>query len=145
MRHSVVAADPGRPMKEDDPMHSAMSGFSSSSEHPSAVEMQRLRRRFSAPDNEAPVAVPTSTVLGRSPHAAVVLTCALAYSTGTEFGVAVRIRTRPDRRRKPLHQLFGGIGNDEIDANRAFLLGVHSADGQRAITYGTHGIPSSPG
>jgi hypothetical protein len=53
-----------------------MGGFSSSSEQPSPEEMQRMGRRFSAPDNEAPVAVPVSVVLGRGPDAAVLLTSA---------------------------------------------------------------------
>ena len=46
-------------------------------------------RRFSAPDNEAPAAVPTSTVLRRGPDAAVLLTSELAYSTGTEFMLSI--------------------------------------------------------
>ena len=101
-----------------------------------------MRRRFSAPDNEAPVAVPTSTVLGRGPDAAVLLTSALAYSTGTEFALSIRVRRRARRRSVPLHQLITGFGPDEIDANRAFLLGVQHADGRRTMTSGRHGAPT---
>lgn len=101
-----------------------------------------MRRRFSAPDNEAPVAVPTSTVLGRGPDAAVLLTSALAYSTGTEFMLSIRVRRQAGRSAKPLHQLMHRFGFDEVDANQAFLLGVQYADGRRTMTSGRNGMPT---
>lgn len=101
-----------------------------------------MRRRFSAPDNEAPVAVPTSTVLARSADAAVMLTSTLAYSTGTEFHLSIRVRPRPDRRPKPLFQLMHRADFDETDPNQAFLLGVQFADGRRAMTSGRRGMPA---
>ena len=118
-----------------------MGGLSSSSEEPSAEEMLRIRRRISAPDNEAPVAVAVSTVLARSPDAAVLLTSAVAYSTGTEFQLSIRTRPNGDRRTTPLFQLLHGHGLEEADPNQAFLLGVQFADGRRAMTGSRHGMP----
>lgn len=110
----------------------------------------RRRRRCSGcdagsphPTTKRPVAVPTSTVLGRGPDAAVLLTSALAYSTGTEFMLSIRVRPRARRRTTPLHQLMHEIGFDEVDANQAFLLGVQFADGRRAMTSGRNGMPAS--
>ncbi len=104
-------------------MHSSVGGSGSSSEQPSPEDMQRMRTLFSASENEAPVAVLTNAVLGRGPDAAVLLTSAVAYSTGTEFAVSLRVRPTTRRRSMPLHQLINGFGSDEIDARRAFLLG----------------------
>lgn len=102
-----------------------------------------MRRRSSAPDNEAPVAVPTSTVLGRGPNAAVLLTSALAYSTGTEFALSIRVRPRTRARNLHLHQLIAGFGPDEFDANRRFLLGVQYADGRRTVAADMPGAHTS--
>ncbi len=101
-----------------------------------------MMRRLSAPENEAPVTVPANMVLARGPHAAVLLTFVLAYSTGTELGVSIRVWPRTGRRTKPLHQLIAGMGPDEPDVNREFLLGVQYADGRRTMTSGWRRMPT---
>ncbi|MCZ2827226.1 hypothetical protein O2W14_00070 [Modestobacter sp. VKM Ac-2986] len=84
-------------------------------------------RRHSAPENEAPVAVPVSAVLARSDTAAVTLTGVQVFTTGLTFTLGVRCRPEA---------LGSGDISDLLWGHRGpgpqVLVGVELADGRRA-------------
>lgn len=87
------------------------------------------------PENEVPVGVAVSAVLGRSEQVAVALFGAYAYRSGVSLDIAVRFRTDPSPRRGTrVFELISArhrpASQDEL-AER-LLLGVEFSDGRSA-------------
>jgi hypothetical protein len=74
-------------------MWHASSASSSESDGEDAGRRAAVRRRH-RPDNEIPASVPLDVLLGRTDDVAVALTGARAFTSGLEFRIAVRSRTR---------------------------------------------------
>ncbi len=103
-------------------------------------------RHVQPPDNEVPVALGWSVVLGRSDDVAVALIGARVYSTGVRLGIDVRARHGSRDQHRELHSAVTG----RHGAGPALLLGVAFADGRTATTVGrragTDGAPTlTPG
>ncbi len=87
--------------------------------------------RYSAPENELPVALAVNLVLTRTDDVAVALTRMQVYSTGLTFDLVVRLRPSASTARDGrLNELLWRHG----PASSGFLLGVGFADGRRAST-----------
>jgi hypothetical protein len=90
-------------------------------------------RRFGPPDNELPVTVSWTTVLGRTEDLAIALLAAKVYSSGINFELAIRRNGRgADARAERTAELIDGFG----PATDRLLLGVEYADGRTATTFG---------
>jgi hypothetical protein len=99
--------------------------------------MHYSSRRWKAPDNEVPVGVPGTVVLGRSDDAAVFLTGIQAYSTGIVFEVGVRLRRTPRGPwRHRVWAMLNGTGDDDPESTGQLLLGVEYADGRAVANVG---------
>ena len=86
-------------------------------------------RRTGPPDNEVPVALPSTVLLARTDGAAVALVGLQVYSTGVAVSLAVRVRvplTPPDA-------LFALVFGHE---RSGLMLGVGFADGRRVASGG---------
>lgn len=102
---------------------------------PTAEQLDAWRRRWAPPENEVPVPVPVSAVLGRTEDVAVALVGGAAYTTGLRFQVAVRLRAEPPGEHTHWMHLLDG-GGDQL------LLGVEYADGRIATNLPS---PTPPG
>lgn len=86
-------------------------------------------RRTTPPDNEVPVVVATSVVLGRTGAVAVALIGLQAYSNGVAFTIAAR--QEPSAARSlPVFVDSGGMSRDDVDER--LLLGIELSDGRTA-------------
>lgn len=84
------------------------------------------------PDNELGVAVPVRVVLARTADVAVAVADVVAYSTGIELGLAVRLRT-VDELDDPYGMRYARPRAGRADLAGEFLrFGVELADGSRA-------------
>src|SRR3954451_3979970 len=102
----------------------------------SDARFEAWTRRVSAPENEAPAALPFSAVLGRTDETAVFVSGFRVYTTGFAFTLSVRLRSEP-RQGEHFHELlFGGYGVAEPAGNldERLLLGVEYADGRTATS-----------
>lgn len=92
--------------------------------------------RLSEPDNELPVPLAVSAVLGEADGVVVYLSGLRVYSNGVAF--TLESRTSPDRAGDEPSSLYvGGFGPGWVADNP--LLGVEYADGRRGFYLGTHG------
>lgn len=108
---------------------------------PSPEGLERWYRSRQQPENEVPVAVPFTAVLGRTEALAVVLTSVHACSTGFGFQVCLRLRRSP----APGDDVYGQF-TSSAGAGGQFLLGVEFADGRRGSVLGGPGDwPPQPG
>ena len=82
------------------------------------------RSRMNPPDNEIPVALAWTAVVGRSTDVAVAVVGARAYSNGVVLTLSMRTRTRPD----DPNGLFGTVFMEPGAAS--LLLNVEFADGR---------------
>lgn len=88
------------------------------------------------PENEVPIGVPISAVLGRTGDVAVALMGAQAYSSGVTLQVAVRLRREPaGPLRSSMHDLIDGRGGAD-DVDQRLLLGLEYSDGRIATNLG---------
>jgi len=117
------------------------SSASSSESDGEDVGWRAAMRRMHRPDNEIPASVPFDVLLGRTDDVAVALTGALAFTTGLEFRIAVRSRTR---------QQPGGLIHDIAGHHQpgpaqrgGLLLGFEFADGATVTNFGAW--PGPPG
>ncbi len=109
-------------------MHS-FSSTQSGAEPPSAEAMQAWARRSSPPENEIPVGLTYSTVLGRTDEVAIGLTGFQLYSNGLAFTMVIRLRRTYRHGTHPIHDL---IGRTTAPDSEPFLFGVQYADGRTA-------------
>jgi hypothetical protein len=86
--------------------------------------------RSNPPENEIPVVLPWSVVLGRGEDVVAALIGVRVYTTGVELDVVAR--TRGDRSRAMNHPGRGGLPGEPGQP----LLGVEFADGQLAVASG---------
>jgi hypothetical protein len=99
--------------------------------------MEQWYRLTSPPENEFPVGVGLTVLLGQTNDAAVGITQIEAFSTGFKFSLAVRLRqARPELVRGGLFMLISahvrpGI---EIPLENRLLLGLEYSNGHRAST-----------
>ncbi|MFI7588562.1 hypothetical protein ACIB24_15945 [Spongisporangium articulatum] len=99
----------------------------------------RERPTWSAPENEVPVPVDVSAVIGRADDLAIFVGGFRVYSNGVEFTVSLRRRRTPTRRHDVM-DLFMGHYGELTDPEDQFLLGFEFADGTR-VTSGGFGRP----
>ncbi|RIV40054.1 hypothetical protein [Micromonospora radicis] len=108
-------------------------------ESPERVGQRNLRT--SPPDNEFPAGVVGTVLLGRTGDVAVGISNLLAYSTGFQFTLTVRLRrTGPDLVGGRLFALVSSHGHPGVDipVDDRLLLGLEYADSRRAANlYGT--------
>ncbi len=89
-------------------------------------------RRWIAPENELPVAVPVNVVLARTDDVAVALTRVQVYTSGVSFELVVRVRPSVvESLGRSLNELFWQHGPG---SGQRFLLGIEFSDGRRAAT-----------
>ena len=107
-----------------------------SGESPTPEQIERWRRRMSVPENEFPVGVGVTALLGRTGDAAVGITMVEAYPHGFRFNLAVRLRRARPGVRGGLFTLIGGHARHggEVPLEDRLLLGIEYADGRRAST-----------
>jgi len=96
---------------------------------------EQWARRSGPPDNEVPVVVPVTAVLGRGDGVAVVLAGMAAASTG--FALTVGVRLRQPSEGDELYRQMTGSG--PVEAN--LLLGLEDAEGRRVSTVQHDGWP----
>lgn len=96
-----------------------------------ADEYASWGRRSEPPDNEVPVVVPVTAVLGRGEGIAVVLAGVTAASTG--FGLRLGVRLRQPSDEDGLYGQFSGSAAPE----QQLLVGLEDAAGRRASTFDT--------
>jgi hypothetical protein len=83
------------------------------------------------PDNELGVAVPMRVVLARTREVAVAVADVVAYSTGIELGLAVRLRAL-DELADPYGMHYGRMRMGRAELNDAMLrFGAEFSDGRR--------------
>lgn len=85
------------------------------------------RSRMNPPDNEIPVALAWTAVVGRSTDMVIAVVGARAYSNGVVLDIAARTRTRPDDPNGLFGTVFDEPGPDSL------LLGVEFADGRTTV------------
>jgi hypothetical protein len=83
------------------------------------------------PDDELGVAVPIREILASDPGIVIALVDCIAYSTGFEFGIALRSRTDIE----PSQMGFGPPSRTTF-SDMAFQVGIRFADGGTAVTNG---------
>ena len=99
---------------------------------PSAAQLQAMQL-MNPPDNEVPVVLPVTAVLGRTAEVAVAVVGLRVFSTGIQLDLMVRVRTEPGGAlRYRLHELVGGFVPAEDTAGQRLLLGLEYADGRTA-------------
>ncbi len=106
-------------------------------EPPTPEQLQQWRSRMSPPENELPVDVGLTVMLGRSDDTAVGITQFQAFSTGFLFTLAVRVRRLPpELAHGGLFTLVGyhPMPGIDIPLERRLLLGLEYPDGRRAST-----------
>ncbi|NEK93929.1 hypothetical protein GCU67_07030 [Modestobacter muralis] len=96
-------------------------------------------RRHSAPENEAPVAVPVSAVLARTDTAAVMLSGVQVHTTGVSFTLG--LRCRPEALDRFEDRSIGGLLWRHGRRGEQLLFGVELADGRRASNASGEGDP----
>lgn len=98
----------------------------------SPERLEELRRRTGPLQNELPVPLALSLVVGRTPDVAVALVQWHAYSTGVAFTLAVRLRVEPPgpRRDRVFDMLQVGPWEEGRTGER-LMLGFEFADGVR--------------
>jgi hypothetical protein len=107
---------------------------------PSPEEIVELMVRSNPPENEIPVVLPWSVVLGRGEDVVAALIGVRVYTTGVELDLVAR--TRGDRSRDMQHPGRGGLPGEPGQP----LLGVEFADGQLAVASGfSHRLPRRRG
>ena len=94
---------------------------------------EQLRRRVAPPENELPVPLALSVVVGRTPEVVVALVQWHAYSTGVVFTLSVRLRVEPPGSHGDgvFELLHSGPGRPAVATDR-LMLGFELADGGRA-------------
>lgn len=90
---------------------------------------EEFLRRAHAPENEIPVALPTTVVVARTDDVAVALFGLQVSTTGVAFTLVVRVR--PSSPLAAAHALDGLIWQHRPGGGQ-FLLGVELSDGRRA-------------
>jgi len=110
-------------------------------EEPSPEDVEEWQRSHEQPDNEVPVPLAVTAVLGRTDSLAVVLRSVEACTTGFGFEVSVRLRQSP----APHDDVYGPVMG-QAGAGDQLLLGVELADGRRTSTLdGLGGWPPRAG
>jgi hypothetical protein len=87
-------------------------------------------RRFSAPENEVPAAVPVSAVLARNDSSALTLTGVQVFSTG--MGFTLTLRCRPEALPAGEVDLGELMWRGRRGQDAGLLVGVEFTDGRRA-------------
>jgi hypothetical protein len=106
---------------------------------PSPEEISELMARSSPPENEIPIVLPWSVVLGRGEDVVAALIGVRVYTTGVELDIVAR--TRGDRSRDMHHPGRGFPGEPGQP-----LVGVEFADGRFTVASGfAHRPPPRPG
>jgi hypothetical protein len=102
-------------------------------------------RRFSAPENEVPAAVPVSALLARTDSSALTLTGVQVFSTGIAFTIG--LRCRPEALPAGEADLGSLLWRGRRGPETELLVGVEFADGRRTSNLlGRHrtGPPDGP-
>ncbi|MEQ4524090.1 hypothetical protein [Nocardioides kribbensis] len=96
---------------------------------------EQWARRSGPPDNEVPVVVPVSAVLGRGDGVAVVLAGVAAASNSFSLTIGVQLRQQPEDDDLPRQVTASGPVQGHL------LLGLEDADGRRVSTVQHAGWP----